>query len=102
MSILARGGGKSTEVEPGPRRLAILALRRYALYCSDTQKQANDHIANVAGALEALGVERAINRYGFSRAGTRCGSARPTALPSMPWGWMPPCVACALTKRGRT
>jgi len=32
-----------------------------------TQKQADDHVANVATLLEGLGVERAINRYGFSR-----------------------------------
>jgi predicted phage terminase large subunit-like protein len=33
----------------------------------DTQSQADDHVATVASLLEGLGVDRAINRYGFSR-----------------------------------
>jgi predicted phage terminase large subunit-like protein len=67
ISILARGGGKSVTVELGATVCGYFGLRRYGLYCCDTQMQANDHLANVGRALEGLGVERAINRYGFSR-----------------------------------
>jgi predicted phage terminase large subunit-like protein len=67
ISIWARGGGKSTSLELGSAVMAYFGLRRYVLYVCDTQKQANDHVATVATLLETLGVERAINRYGFSR-----------------------------------
>jgi predicted phage terminase large subunit-like protein len=67
ISIWGRGGGKSTSVELGATTVGYYGLRRYGLYVCSTQKQADDHVANVATALEALGVERAVNRYGFSR-----------------------------------
>jgi len=67
IAILGRGGGKSTTTELGGTVIGYFGLRRYVLYCSDTQTQANDHLGNIGSALEKLGVERAINRYGFSR-----------------------------------
>jgi predicted phage terminase large subunit-like protein len=67
IAIVARGGGKSTTTELGAAVVGYFGLRRYALYVSDTAKQADDHVATVASVLEGLGVERAINRYGFSR-----------------------------------
>jgi predicted phage terminase large subunit-like protein len=67
ISIWARGGGKSTSIELGAAVVCYFGLRRYGLYICSTQKQADDHVANVATLLEALGVERAVNRYGFSR-----------------------------------
>ena|GEM_PF-2408983 len=67
ISIWPRGGGKSTSIELGAAVVGYFGLRRYALYVCATQKQADDHVSNVATVLEALGVERAINRYGFSR-----------------------------------
>jgi predicted phage terminase large subunit-like protein len=67
ISIWGRGGGKSTSIELGAAVVCYYGLRRYGLYICSTQKQADDHVANVATLLEALGVERAVNRYGFSR-----------------------------------
>jgi predicted phage terminase large subunit-like protein len=67
ISIWSRGGGKSTSIEVGSAIVGYFGLRRYALYVCSTQKQSDDHVANVATLLEALGVERAVNRYGFSR-----------------------------------
>jgi len=67
ISIWSRGGGKSTSTELGATVVGYYGLRRYGLYCSAVQKQANDHVSNIASALEGLGVERAINQYGFSR-----------------------------------
>jgi predicted phage terminase large subunit-like protein len=67
IAIWSRAGGKSTSLELGAACMGYFGLRRYVLYVCDTQKQANDHIGNVATLLEGLGVERAINRYGFSR-----------------------------------
>jgi predicted phage terminase large subunit-like protein len=67
IAIFARGGGKSTSTELGAAVVGYFGLRRYALYVSDTAKQADDHVATVASLFEGLGIERAINRYGFSR-----------------------------------
>jgi predicted phage terminase large subunit-like protein len=67
IAIWARGGGKSTGLELGAACAGYFGLRRYGLYICGVQKQADDHVANVGRLLELLGVERAINRYGFSR-----------------------------------
>src|SRR4030095_16047666 len=67
IAIWGRGGGKSTSLELGSAVVGYFGLRRYTLYICATQGQADDHVANVATVLEALGVERAVNRYGFSR-----------------------------------
>ena len=64
--ILPRGGGKSTQLELGAAVAGYFGLRRYGLYICDTQAQSDDHVATVATLLETLGIERAINRYGFS------------------------------------
>jgi predicted phage terminase large subunit-like protein len=57
----------STTTELGAGVVGYYGLRRYGIYLCDTQKQADDHVATVASVFERLGVERAINRYGFSR-----------------------------------
>lgn len=67
IAIWSRGGGKSTGLELGAACAGYFGLRRYGLYICGVQKQADDHVANVGRLLELLGVERAINRYGFSR-----------------------------------
>jgi predicted phage terminase large subunit-like protein len=67
IAVWSRGGGKSTSVELGSAALGYFGLRRYALYICNTQQQADDHLATVATALEQLGVDRAINKYGVSR-----------------------------------
>lgn len=67
IGIWARGGGKSTTTELGTATIGYFGLRRYGLYICNTQKQADDHVASIATALEGLDVPRALNRYGFSR-----------------------------------
>jgi predicted phage terminase large subunit-like protein len=62
-----RAGAKSTTVELGCARLCVKLTRRFVLYVSETQAQANKHVQAVATNLERLGVERSINQYGASR-----------------------------------
>lgn len=61
-----RGGGKSTSVELGIVRVGEKLTRRFALYVSGTQEQANKHVQAIAGRFEALGRGRAVNKYGNS------------------------------------
>lgn len=61
-----RGGAKSTSVELACAALAARGTRSYVLYISGTQKQADDHVANVARLLES----DAIGRY-YPRLGER-------------------------------
>ena len=67
VQILARGGGKSTETELGCVALGHFGLRRYGLYVSGTQDQADDHVENVGTLFTTLGVERALSKYGYSK-----------------------------------
>lgn len=64
-----RGGAKSTTVEllcaylgsqPDP-------VRHFVLYVSETQAQADRHVATIAGMLEKVGISRALNEYGASK-----------------------------------
>lgn len=69
-SLLAcwpRGGGKSTTVETGAGFVCTQASRQFVLYVSCTQDAANRHVQAVASTLERIGVERAVNKFGFSR-----------------------------------
>lgn len=67
LAIWPRGGGKSASVELACACMGYYGLRRYGLYVSSNQSQADDHVSNVATMLEHLGVERQLNKYGFSR-----------------------------------
>lgn len=62
-----RGGAKSSTVEMCTCRLVCTARRRFVLYVSGTQDQANLHVQAIAEHLEAMGVGRAVNTYGHSR-----------------------------------
>jgi hypothetical protein len=62
-----RGGGKSTTMELIVSRLAVKATRRFAVYVCATQDAADRHVSDIATAMERCGIERAINKYGFSR-----------------------------------
>lgn len=53
LAIWPRGGAKSTSIELGVAALAARKRRRYGLYVSGTQKQADDHVGNVANMLTA-------------------------------------------------
>jgi hypothetical protein len=53
VAIWPRGGAKSTSAELAAVALGAREKRRYALYVSMTQEQADDHVANVAALLES-------------------------------------------------
>jgi cob(I)alamin adenosyltransferase len=65
-----RGCGKSTTVELALARMAVRAERRFALYVSATQQAANRHVQATAATMERVGVERAVNKYGYSKGWT--------------------------------
>lgn len=67
VEVWARGGGKSTAAELGCARVAAKLSRRFVLYVGARQDRADEHVQNVAGMLEHLGLGRALNEYGFSR-----------------------------------
>jgi hypothetical protein len=45
--------------------------RRYAIYVSETQEQADKHVGTIAALLESANIERAVNKYGSSRGWRR-------------------------------
>jgi hypothetical protein len=73
--LLARGGAKSTSAEMACVAVGARQQRRYALYISGTQKQADDHVGNIASMLESSTVaryypdlsERDLNKFGVSK-----------------------------------
>lgn len=79
VAIWPRGGGKSTSAELACVAIAARGARRYALYISATQDQADDHVQNVASMLESDVVasiypdlaERLVGKYGNSRGWRR-------------------------------
>jgi len=62
-----RGGGKSTSVELGIVWVGEKLSRRFALYVSATQAQADKHVQSIATRLEFLGRGRSVNKYGISQ-----------------------------------
>jgi hypothetical protein len=102
IGLWARGAGKSTSCELAIAAAGYFGLRRYALYCCQTQQQADDHVASIAHAFELLGVERAVNKYGFSRGWRVNACGPPRAIRSMRSALMPPYAACGWKRRGRT
>lgn len=71
VGIWPRGGAKSTSAELGTASVGMRGRRRYALYTSETQDQADKHVATIAALLEAAGVDRAVNKYGNSKGWRR-------------------------------
>lgn len=79
VGIWPRGGGKSTNAELACAAAAAREARRYGLYCCETQEQADDHVANVAGMLESprfglvypRAASRKLGKYGNSRGWRR-------------------------------
>lgn len=79
VGIWPRGAGKSTSVELAIAALAARERRSYAIYVGETQEQADDHVANVAGLLESTtfgeaypaAASRMMNKYGNSRGWRR-------------------------------
>ena len=77
--FLARGGAKSTSAELACAAVGARDQRRYVLYVSGKQDQADDHVGNVAKMLESdtiaryypkLG-ERSVGKYGNSQGWRR-------------------------------
>lgn len=66
-----RGGAKSSTAELACARLCAKLTRRFVLYVCGTQDQADMHVSAVASALETIGVERELNKYGHSRGWRR-------------------------------
>jgi hypothetical protein len=62
-----RGGGKSTTMELISARIAVRGSRRFLLYVCSTQEAADRHVTDIATTMERCGIERAMNRYGFSK-----------------------------------
>lgn len=67
IEVWGRGGGKSSTVEMGCARVAVKLSRRFCLYVSETQDQADKHVEEVGDSFDALNIERAVNKYGYSR-----------------------------------
>lgn len=66
VEIWPRGGAKSSTAELGAAWVGLRQTRRFVLYVSGTQGQANKHVQAIAHRFEVLGVPRAVNRYGNS------------------------------------
>jgi hypothetical protein len=79
VAIWPRGFAKSTSTECAVSLLAAKRARKYALYCSSTQEQADTHVSNIAAVLESQlfathhkGVsERLVGKYGNSQGWRR-------------------------------
>jgi hypothetical protein len=71
VALWPRGGAKSTSAELAAAAVGMRQVRRYALYISETQDQADKHVATIAGLLESAGVDRAVNKYGNSKGWRR-------------------------------
>lgn len=79
VAIWPRGGGKSTSAELSVVALGALQRRKYALYVSGTQDQADKHIQTIAAILESSHIEtyypalgsRLLGKFGHSKGWTR-------------------------------
>lgn len=71
VEVWPRGGAKSSTAELCCSWLGVKLSRRFVLYVSETQEQADKHVQAIASCFETLGVERAVNQYGNSRGWKR-------------------------------
>lgn len=79
VAIWPRGGAKSTSAEMCVMALGARRKRTYCLYVSETQDQADDHVANIAALLEGDEVgfaypdlgERMVGKFGDSKGWRR-------------------------------
>lgn len=75
----SRGWAKSHHAERVSVMLGARGVRRYCLYVSNTQEQADDHVSSIASHMESASIERyypgmgerAVNKYGSSRGWRR-------------------------------
>lgn len=79
VAIWPRGGAKSTSIEMATALLAAKKARRYALYVSESQDQADDHVLNVGSLIESDVISlvfpelaaRSLGKYGNIRGWRR-------------------------------
>ncbi len=79
VAVWPRGGRKSTTVEEGTVMATARGARRYVLYVSETQDQADDHVGSIEGllgtpefsALYPRAASRKLSKYGHSKGWTR-------------------------------
>lgn len=79
VGIWSRGGGKSTATELAVAAMGALGERKYCLYVCDSQDRANQHVGNIASALQSEGIEkwypaaarRKLNLYGQAKGWRR-------------------------------
>lgn len=79
VGIWGRGLGKSTTAEMACVALGARKKKRYVLYVSGTQEQADDHVANIGDMLASPSIERYypelaqrdINKFGSSKGWRR-------------------------------
>jgi hypothetical protein len=64
VEVWSRGGGKSSSAGLGVVRVGMKQTRKFVLYVSETQKQANKHVQGIRARFEALGIPRAVGTYG--------------------------------------
>jgi hypothetical protein len=71
IDLWPRGGAKSATAELGCAWVCARQSRRFVLYVSRTQVQADGHLQAVATLLERLGMDRAVNKYNQSKGWTQ-------------------------------
>lgn len=71
VGIWPRGGAKSTTAELVTVQVGERQTRRYVLYVSETQDQADRHVMAIGRLMEQAGMQRAVNKYGSSRGWRR-------------------------------
>lgn len=79
VAIWPRGGGKSASAEGAVVAVGVRGRRKYVLYVRETQKQADESVANIAGLLELATIERfypehakpLLSKFGDQRAWRR-------------------------------
>ncbi|HVT12825.1 MAG TPA: phage terminase large subunit [Fimbriimonadaceae bacterium] len=71
IEVWPRGGAKSSTAELGCAFVGTKLTRRFVLYVSGTQDQADLHVQAIASLFEQIGVERALSKYGTSKGWRR-------------------------------
>lgn len=71
VEIWPRGGAKSSTVELACARVCAKLSRRFVLYVSDTQDQADLHVSSITALLEQLGAKPMMSHTGRPRAWRR-------------------------------
>lgn len=71
VEVWPRAGAKSSTGEMGTAYVGARLTRRFVLYVSETQPQADKHVQAIGTLFENMGVEKAVNRYGASKGWAR-------------------------------